>query len=64
MAGKGQGADERLTFTAALENMERMSAGGTWLERGSQEKASLHWSGGGPGWRPCVVGGGTELCQE
>lgn len=47
MAGKGQGTDKRLTFTAALENMERMSAGGTWLEGGRQEKVSLYWSAGG-----------------
>lgn len=56
MAGKGQGTDKRLTFTAALENMERMSAGGTWLEGGRQEKAILHWSAGGL-WLEALCGG-------
>lgn len=63
MPGRAKGP-VRLTFTSALENTERMCAGGIWLEGGSQEKESLHWRDGGPGWRPCVVGGRTELCQE
>lgn len=39
MAGRGQGANERLTFTAALEHMDWMIAGwGGWREgtRGRQ----------------------------
>lgn len=63
MAGRGQAVNERLTFTAALKQLDKMSAG--WvLEGGSQGEASLPQSDDGPGWRPWVVGSRTEFAKS